>query len=779
MKKKARSEGPIVFSRPVSPEIAEAERNSSWRVVVAIDFGTTYSGYAFSFTRHPSRIYVMRRWQQGDPGQRDSKIPTALLLQPNGKFHSFGFDARNKYHSLDHDQARHWLYFENFKTLLYGAAQKQSMALNENTQISALNGRQVPAIVVFAFAMRFFRQHALAEINAMVEAKQHEPPVDQHSIRWVVTVPAIWSPTAKQFMRQAAYAAGLGSEERPEELIIALEPEAASVFIRSLRLVDLPPQFPGSSLSCQRVRPNSPPDTLASSYYFFAQNCVGNADPTEMALHNRRRKRGLCAGATNKGKDGKATDDDDDEDDEDLELACFEDDDIICPRETIGHSLGIGSRYLVVDCGGGTVDITVHELVSGGLNELYKASGSNHGSLKVNFEFLDLLRDLFSNEFLDVFKQRRPAGFLDLLAAFESRKRAASPWKVNSLNVALPFNFLDMYQRTYKETVDHLLNRYLRDKEQEENPQSWPIRHGDISWSSCGGVLRLYPPVVRRLFESSLKSVVDDIEKVLDHASSAGVDRLFIVGGFSESPMLQHHLRQHFGDRYSVIIPPEPSLAVLRGAVAFGLDPGVIQVRRSQLTYGIGVLHRFNPGKHPRYKRILRYGTYWCTDVFDKFVTVDQPICDGDTVIRRYSPVSPNQQTAIVKLYGCANAEANFLTDKGVFLAAVLRLDLAPLIGPNDLVRLRNTNPKREIQIRMQFGGTEIRCIAIDIATNAAVSVTLDFMAKNVDGEPTQPEINDDDGNNHAKYGISGGGGGGDDDEKVAEESRRKSRKTK
>ena len=36
-----------------------------------------------------------------------------------------------------------------------------------------------------------------------------------------------------------------------------------------------------------------------------------------------------------------------------------------------------GDRYVVVDCGGGTVDLTVHQirLPEGHLKELYKASG--------------------------------------------------------------------------------------------------------------------------------------------------------------------------------------------------------------------------------------------------------------------------------------------------------------------------------------------------------------------------------------------------------------------
>ena len=41
-----------------------------------------------------------------------------------------------------------------------------------------------------------------------------------------------------------------------------------------------------------------------------------------------------------------------------------------------------GTKYMLVDCGGGTVDITVHEMESHGrLKELYKATGGPYGSV--------------------------------------------------------------------------------------------------------------------------------------------------------------------------------------------------------------------------------------------------------------------------------------------------------------------------------------------------------------------------------------------------------------
>ena len=91
-------------------------------VVVAIDFGTTFSGYAFSFTRDPDSIHMMRKWEGGDPGVINQKTPTCLLLHPDGKFHSFGFTARDFFHDLDPQDSKKWLYFDKFKmTLHYNA----------------------------------------------------------------------------------------------------------------------------------------------------------------------------------------------------------------------------------------------------------------------------------------------------------------------------------------------------------------------------------------------------------------------------------------------------------------------------------------------------------------------------------------------------------------------------------------------------------------------------------------------------------------------------------
>lgn len=68
--------------------------------------------------------------------------------------------------------------------------------------------------------------------------------------------------------------------------------------------------------------------------------------------------------------------------------------------------------------------------------------------------------NIFGSEFIEAFKTKRPAGFVDLMIAFESRKRSASPYKDMPLNVSLPFSFIDYYKKTKVKILRAILNLF-------------------------------------------------------------------------------------------------------------------------------------------------------------------------------------------------------------------------------------------------------------------------------------------------------------------------------
>ena len=117
-----------------------------------------------------------------------------------------------------------------------------------------------------------------------------------------------------------------------------------------------------------------------------------------------------------------------------------------------------------------------------------------------------------------------------------------------------------------------------------------------------------------------IKRVLDspNFTQTLDARDGGYIGHLFLVGGFAESAIVQEAIRAEFGHAMNVIIPQvrlrelqvESSVlclfalqgvgvAVLRGAVLYGLDPSVVHVRRATKTYGIGVIKPFNEEEHP------------------------------------------------------------------------------------------------------------------------------------------------------------------------------------
>ncbi|XP_053292497.1 heat shock 70 kDa protein 12A isoform X3 [Pleuronectes platessa] len=638
---------------PLSPthtqqnETDQVQTQLSFVVVVAIDFGTTSSGYAYAFTKEPECIHTMRRWEGGDPGVSNQKTPTTILLTPDRKFHSFGYAARDFYHDLDPSESKQWLYLEKFKMKLHTTAN-----LSTETDLHAANGKRVKALDIFAYALAFFKEQALKELS-----DQTGGDFDNNDVRWVITVPAIWKMPAKQFMREAAYKSGLVCRENPEQLIISLEPEAASIYCRKLRLhqmVDLGTQTTQNGFS--------PTDNAGSA--------------TNQAKEHVRRNR---------------------------QSRTFLVENVI---GELWSELEEGDRYVVVDCGGGTVDLTVHQirLPEGHLKELYKASGGPYGSIGIDYEFEKLLCKIFGQDFIDQFKIKRPAAWVDLMIAFESRKRAAAPERTNPLNINLPFSFIDYYKKFRGHSVEHALRKSNVDF---------------VKWSSQG-MLRMSPDAMNSLFKPTIDHIIQHLTELFEKPEVSHIKFLFLVGGFAESPLLQHAVQNMLQGRSRIIIPHDVGLTILKGAVLFGLDPSIIKVRRSPLTYGVGVLNRFVEGKHPPEKLLVKDGTRWCTDVFDTFIAADQSVALGEMVKRSYTPAKPSQQVIVIHVYCSEKERAGFISEPGVRKCGTLRLDVSGT---------ESTAPRREIQTLMQFGDTEIRAMAVDVSTGRTVKASIDFLS--------------------------------------------------
>ncbi|XP_062596294.1 heat shock 70 kDa protein 12B-like [Saccostrea cucullata] len=205
---------------------------TDWFVVAAIDFGTTYSGYAFSFRSHPNDIHTPQTWCAGSSSLASLKAPTCLLLNPDKSLNSFGYEAQDKYVNLVlEEKHRAYFYFERFKMTLH-----QEKNLSRRTTIEDILGRTLPAIDVFGKSIKYLKNHFLTTLKNRVSGSSI------NDVLFVLTVPAIWRDSAKEIMREAALNAGIP----PRQITLALEPEAASIMCQNIPNEDCTISLPGT-----------------------------------------------------------------------------------------------------------------------------------------------------------------------------------------------------------------------------------------------------------------------------------------------------------------------------------------------------------------------------------------------------------------------------------------------------------------------------------------------------------------------------------------------------
>lgn len=104
-----------------------------------------------------------------------------------------------------------------------------------------------------------------------------------------------------------------------------------------------------------------------------------------------------------------------------------------------------GFKYAVIDAGGGSVDVTFHQIQSNGyMKEIYKSSGLQLGSFEINKSFEQILSKIFGSEIWLSLQRDHPSIYFELMDKFELRKREFC-WKKptkQSYNLTLSFAFM-------------------------------------------------------------------------------------------------------------------------------------------------------------------------------------------------------------------------------------------------------------------------------------------------------------------------------------------------
>ncbi|XP_038134001.1 heat shock 70 kDa protein 12A-like [Cyprinodon tularosa] len=570
--------------------------------IIAIDFGTAFSGYAFNISpRGKESEPHLKRWGR-EYGLDTPKTPTCILFNEDKEFLSFGYEAQMKYMHMRGEEAKKHYLFEDFKMALY------NKKLNNDLKIKDASGKPMKALNVFKESLRFLKQDALKTINSNTRGMKFIPSF----FTWVLTVPAIWDPSAKQFMREAAKQAGIVTEGRENNLLIALEPEAASIW-------------------CMKL----PPEGFISE------------------IHS---------------------------------------------KDTLDESPG--TRYIVVDCGGGTIDMTVHEVQDGGtLKELHKVSGNNLGGQTVDRKFKHFLREIFPDGVWDEFQQNSPSLAQRIMYDFTRLKQTD-----RDIQISPPFKLVSLAKKMSG----------------REN-----FIKSDLGASWDDDYITISRDRLRSFFDESLTGITQILREIFN--SVLNINYILLVGGFAQSKILQQHIIDQFEHHCEFLCPFRAQEAIVKGAVEYGRNPQVFISRKSSYTYGFAVCEKFDKRKHKEEKKFTAGGVEYCRDIFKKLVEEGEDVGSEETREFICSPAKADQVNMTMRFYCSFRKDPVHVDGWGVDEVGSFCVDISR---------------GGKVRLEIKFGSTEITATGTNMRSGEKQAVTIDFMT--TDSECVIDEADDE-----------------------------------
>lgn len=355
---------------------------------------------------------------------------------------------------------------------------------------------------------------------------------------------------------------------------------------------------------------------------------------------------------------------------------------------------------------GGTADITVHlRSGEGVLDEVRPASGGPWGGKSVDDKFEGFLEEIFGKDLVEDLKHNYMEDYLDLFREFESKKRNIATVKTGKVHMKVPLALQTLAKKKIEKSLVEIL---------KGSPYAESVHFANMK-------MHMSVDVFKDLFKVTIDGIVKHLKEVFKEKNVQDVETILMVGGFSECELVQKAIKNNFKDK-KVIIPEDPGLAVLKGAVYYGHVPKTIGRRVARYTYGIQSWPEFDPSKHPEAKKVQIGTKFRCRDVFFKYVTKGELLTPGYQRSQIFQALKPDEACLECAIYVSDEENPVFVDDPSCRRLGTLRVPLPRVSAGCSL----------EIEETMIFGDTELEVQARDIYTNQQCEVSFDLLSNNV-----------------------------------------------
>lgn len=383
-----------------------------------------------------------------------------------------------------------------------------------------------------------------------------------------------------------------------------------------------------------------------------------------------------------------------------------------------------GKFYIICDLGGGTGDIVTHLVGSNDtLKEIVKSDGDIYGSNEIDKKiFNEIIYKVFGYKdfnslyekfkYLDINEEEGVifGDWCDLERQIKLYKEGSSLDKVNN-KIKFPI-CCNVFEDFFDDEIDlnDLINKYNRTVVDQDlkltikSKKKWII---DFP----------YKIIYSYILEQS-KEICKKINNILTQAKEE-INTVIFVGGYCSNEILISLIKELLKEKITnFLIPSKPSMAVMEGAVLFGLNTNIITIRIAKYTVGMAIREEWNEFQHKGKKKLFceEENKWYCDDCFSKFIEINQKLEFNQIITKSYSMSNSKYCTLI--FYQTLKPNPKFVFEKGIEKMGQLNLKTEEDFPIGE----------REINVSIKFGGTYIDIKAIHLKSQKYINGNLKFI---------------------------------------------------
>ena len=382
------------------------------------------------------------------------------------------------------------------------------------------------------------------------------------------------------------------------------------------------------------------------------------------------------------------------------------------------------SSYLVVDIGGGTVDISAHHLFSTPethIKVIHPPTGNNCGGTKINKEFKKFLEELVRDpcfvRYLStpniIANAKHQAYFNELLNDTFEKQKVLLGGKDDisdsgTISFELPRSFIKTYLHDLQQSIAERGDSLVKLVDEQD--------------------LRISHILMKKFFKPTRDGIIQCICETL--AEVQPIEKIYLVGGFGGSKYIVRAVKEEFGwKNIAFIVPVEPAYAVVRGAALYKQNPEIVKSRRADATYGLRSNISFIDGLHdPKYRWVNDDGKMKSKNIFSTIVERGDIVGTGEVFTNACCPAEHNQESMLVQFFSSPEKDIFYVTGEWGINSRKPRANVIKL-GEISIQMPDFTGDKnRVVDVTFDFSHTEIKVRAFDRTSKNEVKTILNFL---------------------------------------------------